>query len=146
MIIYSHLHDEHVTIKNLMEVIASYGSRDSDKKSAYFEELKTLLQMHAKAEEKAFYDQLKIYPELTDQITHAIQEHELASHLIGELSEPSLKGTMWHKTFLTFKHQVEHHIDEEEATLFKMAKYRVGATIEKSMEESMSNEERKLFA
>ena len=146
MIIYSHLYDEHVTIKNLMEEIASYGGRDSDKKAAYFQELKSLLLIHAKAEEKAFYDHLKIYPELSDQITHALQEHELSSALTEELSQPSLKGERWHKTFLTFKHQVEHHIEEEEATLFKMAKARVGAIIENSMEETMTSEERKLIA
>lgn len=146
MSIYSRLHSEHIQIKNLMNDIADFGNEDSDRKYAIFDDLKKLLLVHARAEEKAFYARLQSFPDLHAQLAHAQEEHQEAESLIEELSSNKLAGAAWHSKFMKLKSEVEHHIQEEESNVFKLSKDRVGAAVESRMKCSLEEHERELTA
>ena len=127
MTIYSHLHREHDAIKKALNKITAFGKEDSAEKSLSFDELKIMLLTHAKAEEDAFYDKLKALPELQDKIKQSQEEHNEAESLLEELSQEHLAGADWQQKFLLLKDNIEHHIQEEEDNIFKLAKSLAGA-------------------
>ncbi len=146
MSIYTYLHTEHEEVKAIMASIADMGDEDSTEKFSAFSELKEKLLTHAKAEETVFYDELKGFPELADKIDHAEHEHEEAETLLEELSDSSLRGSAWQQKFLKLKNDVEHHIEEEEKDVFKLAKERLYSEGSEVLEEDMKEAEKELLA
>ena len=144
--IYTHLHKEHEDVKAIMNEILALGNDDSSQKKTLFRDLKNKLISHAKSEEIAFYNQIKGYPELCDKIEHAEQEHEEAESLLDELSDTELVGAAWQQKFIKLKEDVEHHIAEEENSVFYLANKRLDQEDSDKCEAEMKEVENELVS
>ncbi|MBU2886698.1 hemerythrin domain-containing protein [Gilvimarinus agarilyticus] len=122
MSIYSYLKKDHENIKNLMDRIKVLGADDSPERVKLFNQLKEVIIVHSKAEEKAFYDPLKDYSKTQDEVRHGENEHQETEKLLTDLTDSSLTGEAWFKKFLVLQESLEHHIEEEERDVFYDAK------------------------
>jgi hemerythrin-like domain-containing protein len=141
MSIYSYLQEEHEEVKAIMNDIETLGDKTDESRTSLFAELKEKLLTHAKAEEKTFYETLRKYSEAKEKITHAKKEHQEVEMLLNELSSDQLHGAAWQQKFLKLKNAVEHHIEEEEGTIFTLAKQLIDPKTAEELENDMEEKE-----
>ncbi len=96
-------------------------SGETKKRKVIYEELKNELKVHADAEERYFYRPLFKFDETQDQARHSVAEHQDIDKLIEELDETDMSSPGWLATAKKLKHEVLHHLDEEEEDVFPMA-------------------------
>lgn len=118
MNLFEMLHKDHEKVKDLFEKI--------EKKPANFEELfatlKTELEVHAQAEEKFYYSELKDGEESHEITLEALEEHKVAKRLLKELDSQNKDTDQWMAKLKVLRENVEHHIEEEEKELFEKSK------------------------
>lgn len=144
MNIYTYLKNDHQHIQKLMDTIESIGMETHSDKTKAFNQLKELLIIHSKAEEKVFYQPLKEFSETKDKVIHGKKEHSEAEELLEELTDESLTGAAWFQKFKTLKNAVEHHVEEEENEIFNQAKKVLTKNDEVAMHQEMKNEKAQL--
>lgn len=137
MSIYSYLKQDHEKVKNLMNDISELGDSDDKQRDTLFNELKSSLILHSKAEEKAFYKPLRAFQETKEEVEHGKEEHQEAEMLLKELTDGSLNGAAWQAKFAELKDAVEHHIEEEENEIFADAEKVVDEKTAEQMETTM---------
>ncbi|MGJ8562316.1 MAG: hemerythrin domain-containing protein [Alphaproteobacteria bacterium] len=121
MNIYTRLKHDHEKQRDLCETLASTQS-GSQNRADLWEELKVELEAHAAAEEQVFYSALMKKPDGTDEARHSVHEHQEMTKLIDELDAMDQSADVWMKIFGKLKHLVVHHVDEEEADIFPVAR------------------------
>jgi ribosomal protein L13 len=115
MIIYDELKNDHDAVKEMMTRIEEMSSRASTSKVKLFEEMKTALTAHLRAEEKVFYDAIKREKTAHDAALEGYEEHHLADLLMREISRLAPSDEKWKAKFTVLKENVEHHEEEEGA-------------------------------
>jgi signal transduction protein with GAF and PtsI domain len=83
---------------------------------------KTEAVAHANAEEQTFYAELIGIADGQEKARHSVSEHKEAADLLGELKELDMASGGWLNKFKKLKEELDHHMDEEEAEVFKLAK------------------------
>ena len=78
--------------------------------------------IHELIEEKVLYPALKARPEATDIVLEGYQEHHVADVLIEELQALSKDDERWGAKFKVLQESIQHHIEEEEGTMFRTAR------------------------
>lgn len=116
------LHDDHVEIKFLLSEIEKTTSRTCDKRQELFHQLKTVLALHRKLEDAAFYANLRKAKDAKFLLVEALNEHHLSSIVLEDLQRIPIEKRMWMGKFCLLKEIIEHHIKEEETDLFARAK------------------------
>jgi iron-sulfur cluster repair protein YtfE (RIC family) len=87
--------------------------------------LKTItseLTTHEMLEEKLLYPALEGHPETRAIALEGFQEHHVADVLLKELHGVSAGNELWAAKFKVLKENLEHHIEEEEGTMFRTAR------------------------
>lgn len=90
-----------------------------------FEDIKAELLLHAEAEERTFYRAIAEAAAATDEgwdLNHSVHDHADIQRLLHHLSEEGLTSPKWMLLFGELKHAVEHHVQEEETRIFRLAK------------------------
>ena len=134
MNIYNRLKEDHAAQREMCETIANTHS-GSQNRADLWQKIKVELEAHAAAEEQVFYSELMEKPDGTDQSRHSVHEHQEMTKLITELDAMDQNADVWLKKFETLKHKVIHHVDEEEADMFPLARKLVGADKANAMAE-----------
>ena len=80
------------------------------------------LRLHELIEEKVLYPALKRQAKAKDSVLEGYQEHHVADVLIHELHALSPDDERWGAKFKVFKENIEHHIEEEEGEMFRIAR------------------------
>ena len=122
MDVYKLLKTDHLKVKSIFGELEETTERAVKTRESLFEKLKAELTLHAEAEEACFYPRF-LEPEKTHDLTlEAIEEHKVVKTLLSEL-ESEAKGTEeWAAKLKVLKENVEHHVEEEEGELFKLAR------------------------
>ncbi|WP_044403711.1 hemerythrin domain-containing protein [Lacinutrix sp. Hel_I_90] len=120
MTIFEALRADHEIQRTLLnKLIATSG--DTTHRDHVFKAIKHELQIHEDAEERFFYVPL-IEKDLTqDKARHGIAEHHEIDEIIVKLEETAYDSSGWLKFAKQLKEKVEHHLKEEEHTIFQMA-------------------------
>lgn len=121
MDIYERLIKDHDKQKKLADRIME-TSGNSDERRRLFEQFKAEAVSHANAEEQTLYAVLIEDPNSQEQARHSVSEHQDADELINELSDMNMSSAGWIQKFEKLKDELEHHIEEEEQDVFKLAK------------------------
>lgn len=121
MDIYERLIEDHGKQKGLAAGVADTEGNSAERRRL-FELLRIELEAHAAAEEQVFYAELMSEPDGQDKARHSVAEHKTASDLIKELVQMDMSSSGWIQKFEKLKHEVEHHVDEEEREVFPLAK------------------------
>lgn len=120
MTIYDFLKADHNKIKNLLEQLTELSGNEENR-TDLIQEIRDLLIPHARAEESVFYNSLRA-AEASKDIVHSYQEHMEAEMLLRTLQLKDKMDADWRSTAAKLKEVLEHHIAEEENTLFVLAK------------------------
>ncbi|HEX8939884.1 MAG TPA: hemerythrin domain-containing protein [Candidatus Limnocylindrales bacterium] len=126
------LEDDHRKVKRLMAECArldgdgtSGGRGDGDaagQRTALFDEIRREMTVHEIIEEEIFYPALREHPRAKDEVLEGIQEHHVVDTLMGELVDTPAHDERWPAKFKVMQENVEHHIEEEEGTMFPTAR------------------------
>lgn len=116
MDIFEELHAEHEQVSGLIARLEE-GGRDK----AIVETLQSELSSHAEAEEQVFYSRLKDEEETREAVAEGYEEHEAISRALTQLASP-LGETTFAAVLAELKGSVDHHVAEEEGTLFEQAR------------------------
>lgn len=121
MDIYARLEQDHDRQRQLAKEL-SETSGDTAERRDLWEQLRVELEAHANAEEQTFYAEMISKPDGQDKARHSIAEHKDMADLIEELADKPMDSSGWLQTFKQLKHDVVHHLDEEEAEIFACAR------------------------
>ncbi len=140
------LETDHRKVKKLLAQGQSAVS-DHDKQSI-FDEVHLELTVHEIIEEEIFYPACRSHPKAKDIVLEGIEEHHVVDELLGELTGLPTNDETWDAKFKVMRENVEHHIEEEEGTMFPQAKQaldgsdlrQLGDRMEARKEEAMRQE------
>jgi hemerythrin superfamily protein len=107
-------HDRH---RKLLATLADSASRRQA-----WDELYQDIKSHAAAEEETFYSKLISETWGQDAARHSVSEHKELDDLMEEMHEIGVSAPGWQERFERFRHDYEHHIDEEEDEVFTRAR------------------------
>jgi hemerythrin-like domain-containing protein len=114
------LKEDHQRVKDLF---AQYeGTSDAEAKRTLAEQVFVELETHAQLEENIFYpsvnEETEEGPEL---VKESLEEHATVKQLIQELRQMGPHSNGFDAKFHELMHNVEHHVEEEEAEMFPLA-------------------------
>lgn len=121
MDIFQRLEDDHGKQRGLAAGLLD-TSGDSLERRRLFRALKREVEAHAVAEERTFYAALIALERGQPKARHSVCEHKGAADLIAELDELDMASGAWLQKFKALKQCLEHHLDEEEAEVFPLAR------------------------
>ena len=84
--------------------------------------LTAALNVHELIEEQLLYPTLQSHPEAKDIVLEGYQEHHVADLLLEELHDLAGSNDQWGAKFKVLKESLTHHIQEEEGTMFRLAR------------------------
>src|SRR5690606_32483129 len=108
-----------------------------------FEKIAVELLSHANAEERELYAVLERYPESQAKAKESNTEHREIERLINEIDSVPFSSDEWLTKFEQLKDTVQHHVDEEESTLFDLAKSVLAKDELKAMDQRFLAEKKK---
>ena len=95
---------------------ARQGRRD------LLEALSVQLNAHELMEERVLYPALQSHPEARDIVLEGYEEHHVADLIVNELHLVATDDERWGAKFKVLKENIEHHIEEEEGEMFRLAR------------------------
>jgi hypothetical protein len=116
------LKTDHDKVKKLLTELESTTERGVKTRSELFATIKGELMVHEAIEEEIFYPELKAHPKAKDIVLEGFQEHHVVDLLMAELESMDVSDETWGAKALVMKENIEHHIEEEEGEMFKIAR------------------------
>lgn len=115
------LKKDHKEVKSILRQLDETETK-SKKRDELFQKLKEELVPHMKAEEIAFYQPLlAAKKEAREVALEGVEEHHVSELVFKELEIMPKNQDQWAAKLSVFKELLEHHIKEEEGTIFKTA-------------------------
>jgi hypothetical protein len=116
------LKQDHQKVKKLMEEIDSTTERGLKTRDELFTTFKDEMAVHERIEEEIFYPRLTEQAKTKDIALEGYEEHHVMDLVISELDDVPYDDEHWGAKFTVMKENVEHHIEEEEGEMFKLAR------------------------
>lgn len=110
------LSSQHREVEALFEQIE--GAKGARQKERIFAKIADALAAHAKIEETMFYP-AAFSEETESELREAVEEHLVVKRLIRDLMKMSADDPQYMSKVTVLKEIVEHHVEEEEQTLFE---------------------------
>jgi hemerythrin-like domain-containing protein len=112
------LKEDHREVKSILEKLVKAEGKEREK---MFLKLGEELVPHMKAEEKVFYTRLIRVEKGREHGMEGMEEHHVAELVLKELQKMSKEEDRWSAKLSVFKELINHHIQEEEGSIFKTA-------------------------
>jgi Hemerythrin HHE cation binding domain len=116
------LKQDHEKVKKLMEEIDSTTERGVKTRDELFTKFKQEMTVHERIEEEIFYPRLTERAKTKDIALEGYEEHHVVDMVMAELDDVPYDDEHWGAKFTVMKENVEHHIEEEEGEMFKLAR------------------------
>jgi len=116
------LESDHRRFEALMKKGEETTERAVKGRTALLDTLTAALDVHELIEEKILYPALKPHAETRDIVLEGFQEHHVADILVKELHQVAKDDEQWGAKFKVLQESLEHHIKEEEGTMFPGAR------------------------
>lgn len=116
------LERDHVKVRALLARLDSTTPRATVTRRDLFNRIKAALTVHETIEEEIFYPALKSHPRAKDIVLEGIEEHNVVDNLLGELTDLASSHETWGAKATVMRENVEHHIEEEETSMFVKAR------------------------
>ncbi|HEV7610598.1 MAG TPA: hemerythrin domain-containing protein [Steroidobacteraceae bacterium] len=94
----------------------------SDEKSGIVEQICNELKVHTEIEEEIFYPAVREAIDDSDLMDEALVEHAGAKELIAQLEDADPDEDLYDAKVTVLGEQIDHHVEEEEGTMFPKAK------------------------
>jgi hypothetical protein len=116
------LEQEHRRFEALLKQGEDSTERARKGRRELLQTLTTELNEHELMEEKVLYPALQSHPEGKDIVLEGYEEHHVADLIAGELKDVATNDEQWGAKFKVLKENIEHHIQEEEGEMFRLAR------------------------
>lgn len=119
------LKEDHKTVKALFGEVEALSDRAASQRAKLFARIDRELTLHAQVEETIFYPEFKRRAEDSEErqeVLEAYEEHAIVKNLLHELEALEPKDETYKPKLTVLKELVNHHVKEEEGTMFKMAR------------------------
>lgn len=116
------LEQEHRRFENLLKQGEETTERAKQGRRELLATLAADLNTHELMEEQVLYPALQSHPEAKDVVLEGYQEHHVADLIVDELQGVATDDEQWGAKFKVLKENIEHHIQEEEGTMFRLAR------------------------
>ena len=113
---------DHDKVKELLTQLESTTVRGVKTRTELFATIKGEMVVHEIIEEEIFYPELKAHPKAKDIVLEGYEEHHVVDLLMGELEALDVSDESWGPKALVMKENIEHHIEEEEGEMFRIAR------------------------
>lgn len=121
------LHEEHEQIRSSLEQLTATTTHALKTRPRIVEKLRLLLVPHMKAEEKVFYKSLKKNGETEEELSAVFEskeEHRLIRETLSRLEKADPESPKFSARAKVLRELIDHHVDEEEQSLFDLARNR----------------------
>lgn len=120
MDIYEYLKKDHQKVAKLFDL---FKTSPSDRNRLdIIEMISKELFVHAEAEQHTFYKALELNKQAEDEIEHSEKEHHQIKSKILEILSLKKFNNLLDVKLIELQKIVEHHVNEEEGKIFRMAK------------------------
>ena len=116
------LESDHRRFESLLKEGEDTTERAVKGRTQLLDTLTATLNVHELIEEKVLYPALKPHTEVRDVVLEGFQEHHVADLIVKELHDLAKDDEQWGAKFKVLKESIEHHIKEEEGTMFPKAR------------------------
>jgi hemerythrin-like domain-containing protein len=116
------LEEDHRKMKKLLSELESTTERGVKTREELFATVKEELTVHETIEEEIFYPALKEHPKTKEITLEAYEEHHVVDMVMAEIEGVPYDDERWGAKFKVMKENIEHHIEEEENEMFKLAR------------------------
>ena len=116
------LKEDHAKAKKLMAELEKTTERGVKTRTELWAKLLKELTIHENIEEEIFYPALRDQPKGKDIVLEAMEEHHLVDDIVEQIKDTPVNDEHWGAKFKVAKENVEHHIEEEETEMFKIAR------------------------
>jgi iron-sulfur cluster repair protein YtfE (RIC family) len=116
------LEDDHRTVKRLLAKGEETTERAEKTRTELYATLRREMEIHERIEEEIFYPALKAHPRARDIVLESFEEHHVVDEVMGELGQTDVGDETWAAKFKVMKENIEHHISEEEESMFPEAR------------------------
>jgi len=130
--VFKTLMEEHGEVSALL--LRVRASADVETRTRLWATIRKELLAHEKGEVAVVYPMYEAYPETSQlAVEHNEEAHELAS-LIGRIEELAVNDKLWMPLFEELVELVQHHVKEEESTIFPAGQRTFGGQAEELRE------------
>lgn len=119
--LFEEMTKDHKEVKEILKKMKGSSEGAVKTREKLYSQLKEELIPHMKAEEKVFYPALMEKKEARKNALEAIEEHGVAETVLRQLGDVPVKDEVWAAKLKVLKELIEHHIEEEEEEIFKIA-------------------------
>jgi len=116
------LKTDHEKVKKLLEQLQETSNRATGKREKLLQTLSSGLLPHMYAEEQFFYQILLDETSEQEEVYSALEEHRAAKLVLSDLTDAATDDPRWIARLKVLKELIEHHVKEEESTIFKIAR------------------------
>jgi hemerythrin-like domain-containing protein len=113
---------DHDEVKKLLEKLESTTERGVKTREEQFSKLKGDMEAHESIEEEIFYPRLRDNAKTKEIALEGYEEHHVVDLVMAELTSTPFDDETWGAKFTVMKENIEHHIEEEEGEMFKLAR------------------------
>lgn len=121
MKIYEALKKDHDQLKEHLQQLIALNENDESAREILVRQIRDDLIPHSRAEESVFYNSLRAFDSAKEIAMHSYKEHMEAEVLLRMLQLRDKVDADWKETAIKLKTALEHHIQEEEGTIFRIA-------------------------
>jgi iron-sulfur cluster repair protein YtfE (RIC family) len=116
------LEQEHRRFEDLLRQGEATTERAVQGRRELLDTLTRELNEHELKEEKFLYPLLQTHPEAKEIVLEGYAEHHIADVIVKELHAIAADDEQWAAKFKVLKENIEHHIQEEEGEMFRIAR------------------------
>ncbi|MFJ1269947.1 hemerythrin domain-containing protein [Legionella lytica] len=116
MDIYNYLHKDHLNVSKLFSKIID--SQDPEERKRLFIEVKKELELHSDPERDTFYKALEKRAKGKEDAEHGEEEHKEIKKALKAVDKSETES-QWLINIGKLLHIVEHHVEDEETTMFE---------------------------
>jgi hypothetical protein len=116
------LEREHRRFEELLKQGEETSERAGSTRRELLATLTAELNAHELMEEKVLYPALQAHPQAREIVLEGFAEHHVADLIVKELQDVSTDNEAWGAKFKVLKENIEHHIEEEEGNMFRLAR------------------------
>lgn len=119
------LKSDHTTLKRLLRELDASGDNAVKQRERLVEQIEREIKVHSQIEEEVFYPAFLAATEKTDNedlFYEAAEEHHIVDMVLPALKAANPKSHEFGAKAKVLKDLIEHHIQEEETQMFKVAR------------------------
>jgi hemerythrin-like domain-containing protein len=120
------LEKDHKAMKKLLGDLEDTTKRATKTREDLFAKIRTELTAHETIEEEIFYPALRQHEKAKDIVLEGYMEHHVADLIVNELASAPTSDEEWGAMAKVLRETIEHHIEEEEGEMFKIARQVLG--------------------